>query len=86
MGSNAGGRFKASLNLLAADGTIHNFELGGYGSLSECLGPLEVEVESAERERGRKFYTNADRSYGGYRAEGLEVEHLIVGFQCLEQR
>lgn len=85
-GSDNDGPFMAYLVLQDVNGTIRDFELGGYARLEKCIGVIAYEAGNYERERNRKFYTNADFDYGGYRADGLTVEHVIVGAKCIEQR
>lgn len=85
MGSDPKGPFKAYLNLQGQTGQIENFYLGSYDSLESCIELIEFEAKSYERDQGRKFYTNAEFSYGGFKSDSLPVEHLIVGAQCIEE-
>ena len=84
MGTDPEGPFKAYLMLQDAEGAVHDFYLGGYSSLEKCVGLLEFEAKTYEREQGRAFYTNTEVNYGGFKSGDLHVEHLIVGAKCRE--
>lgn len=84
-GHDENGPFKAYLNLKNINGEINNFYLGGYDSLVSCTQLISSEVKSYELEQNRKFYTNAEFNYGGFKTEKLSIEHTIVGIQCTEE-
>ncbi len=85
MGHDQNGPFKAYLNLQSQNGEVKDFHLGGYDSLETCAQLISHEVKSYEQGQGRKFYTNAEFDYGGFKTDKLQVEHTIVGAQCIEE-
>lgn len=83
MGTDPEGPIKAYLKLKDANGIVRDFYLGGYHSYEDCIGILEFEVTTYEREQGLRFYTNTEINYGGRKSKTLSMEHLIVGVQCI---
>lgn len=79
MGHDQEGPYKSYLLLKNPRGEIVRFYLGGYDTLSGCLGVAKYEAEEARS--GMTFWTNADYTYGGVRQDGW-IKNEIVGAFC----
>ncbi len=78
------GPYKAYLILQDKFGTVHNFYLGGYHELVDCVQVIESEVKAYDIENSGRFYTNLEKDYGGFKTDALTVEHIIVGIECIK--
>ncbi len=84
MGSDPKGLNEAFLVLRADDGTVRDFNLGGYDTMSSCHDILSSESETAEKDRNSEFWTNSDFTYGGYSSDGWN-RNVIIGAKCIDR-